>query len=426
MSHNVLMRATQLVSSLSPQEKNVVVNVVNATRNPNSKKSKLLEAFESLNELNPGVKPENRKLLELLENRVLDCLLMDVNLLRQGKYTNDEQLVLTLQKEGIKSRILYNKGVVKRAYEVAETCIAKAKKTESFDIILNLLHQQISMICFHQNERAFLTKLEEIDLYESQRSIKLKAIRLYRELKMKKFHGITENLDLFLKIGLDHLENYHSKASLASIDFIILFFEREIYELEGEIIDALSTTVELYSLCRETPECPLVYSLYELAYDQARYVYQLGRVDEAKFLLEKCITQLPMENHACQKSFELLFTINVKAGKFERAGQLLSQLKGTSYFESLMPIKDKATWAHKEAYLCFTLHNHKKCLRVLSINNFKPLSNIERLEVRLLRIMALIEMDYLDIADKQIEATRKFMERKKIDGENCSEDDNDL
>lgn len=414
MRKDLFSRAASLVSTLIPSEKNILLNVIEATRNPHSKKSKLSELFKELDQNSSHGKKANRKLLELLEDRILDSLIMDVNLLRQGKYTNTESTSVILQKESIKSRLLYSRGIVKRAYQIAETCINRAKETESFDIILGLLHQQLSMICIHQNQQDFFHKMMEIDHFESCRSLKMKAIRLYRELKIKKYHGVTENLDFFVESSLKQLYQFQSKVSFEAIDFITLYFEMEKYEMSGDIFSSQQTIVKLYEKCNPNSESPLIFNIYELVYEQARLHLELGQIDECCFLLEKCISHLPIENFSCQRSLELLFLLKFIKKDLHIASEILSQLKESEYFEKLIPPRDKARWTYYEACLFFSLNDPKRCLRVLSTTSLTGIDALDNIRVRYLRTMAFIELEHLDQADRQIESTRKFIERNNL------------
>ncbi len=414
MSKNVLIRATQLVSSLSPQEKLSVVNLINSTRNPNSKRSKLLELFEAIIASSGDPIIKNRKLLELLEERILDSLLLSTNLFREGKYKNQDMLALTLQKEQAKSRLLYSRGVVKRSYEVAESCLVKAKESESYDTILALLHQQVAMTCIHQNEQVFFLKVAEIDYFETARSLKMRSIRMYRELRMKKYHNITENLDIFVEFCLAQLSNYLDKSPINTIESIRLFFEKEQYELEGNVIKSLEKTIELYDRCQSSPECTLVFNIYELVYEQARLGFELGRVDESIFFLEKCSRHLPMENVACQKSNELLFLIYFLRKDYGKAEGLLIQIKASEYYEKLIIPAMKARYTYYESSLHFARGRFSQCIKSLTRISLSSLKDYEKLRIRLLVIMVYIETHKLDEADWKIDSTRKFIQRKGL------------
>lgn len=323
-------------------------------------------------------------------------------------------MVPILLKETIKSRLLYSRGIVKRAYQVAENCLQQAKQVQNFDIVISILQQQASMICIHQDETSYFEKVAEIDYYESCRNISTKAERLYRELSMKKYHSILENLDLFIDVSLKQLYAFQVKVRLISLDFIVLSFEKEKHELEGNIFDSLQTTIKLYEKCLASGACSLVFNVYELVYEQARLSYELGRAEETIFLLDRCIKKLPMENVACQKSFELLFLIQFLDKKTAAAKGTLQKLKESDFYGKLMPAPLKSRWVYYEACLFFSLSEPKKCIRVLATADISGLDDLDKIRLRFLKIMAFVELEYLDMADKQIESTRKFIERNGL------------
>lgn len=413
MSKNVLIRAVKLVESLSPREKIAVINFINSTRKENSRKSKLLDLFMELEAGKPA-HGHNRKLLELLEDRVLDCLLLDMNLMNGSKYKNNKLASLAFEKESIKSRLLLSKGVVKRSFDVAENCLKKAKTSESFDTILLLLNQQASMISFHRNESDFFKKVAEIDHFENCRAIKSKAVRLYRELCIKKYHNIRENIDLFLDNSLTQLRSYSKKATFSTLEFVILYFEKEKHELQNDVIQSLNITIDLYSKCNENSEIPLIFNIYELVYEQARLVFELGRASESVFLLKKCISHLPKENVACQKAYELLFLLQYLEKNFIGAHDTLVDIKSSVFFEQYVLPDQKCLWYYYEACLYFSLGQYRKSIHALSASESVNLSDLDKFRQRLVAIMAHIEMENHDEADHLIEASRRFIYRKGL------------
>ena len=74
----------------------------------------------------------------------------------------------------------------------------------------------------------------------------------------------------------------------------------------------------------------------------------------------------------------------------------------------------KVRYAYYEASLYFIVGKFSKCLKVLVKTSVFALKDYEKLRIRLLIIMSLIETQKLDEADRLIEATRKFIHRKKL------------
>ncbi len=417
MSKKAFERVSKLVSTLTFLEKKAVVRTINSTRKENSKSSKLLELFVTIQHQSELSYPVNRKLVELLENRILDCLLLDVNLCRDTENCPSGRLSIKLLKETLKSRVLLERGVLKRSFEVAEVCLRSAVKVEDYDTTLRVLHQQVSMTGVYKNQEDYFKKIAQIDYYENCRSTRIKAVRLFQELSVKKYHGIYENLDLFVDSSLLQLKKFKSKYSFSTLEFVNLYFQKEQHELRGDMLEAFLSTINLYERCSSDIEPVLLYSLYELVFEQARLGYELEHFDESVFLLEKCVRFLPMENISSQRAYEMLFLIKFLNKNYEDAYSIIIELKESYYFQSLMTSVVRSRWGYYEACLFFRMGNFNKCIRSISTGDFGQLPPIDKLRIRFLSVMAYIELVELDLADRLIEATRKFVKRSNLNVE---------
>lgn len=414
MNKSVLERVGALISTLTPQEISIVENTINATRSDFSKHSKLLDLLTALlpgSETN--TKQFKRKLIELLENRILDALLMDVNLLRNGKYLNTNSTSIVSGKESLKVQLLISKGLAKRAYQLAETCIKRCKEHEDYQTLVSLLNQQLSLISFHSNHSAFLEKLNELARYEEHLAIKRKTLQLYRELMLKKHLGISENLIEFVEQSLVYLARYESSVSFNTLIIVKAIFEKEQYELEANIPEALQRTVSIYNFCYLHPHNAESFNIYEIAFEQARLCYILNRLDDCTFLLEKAILKIPIQsavNHQCN---ELLFVINFKAKNFKACENQIHHILKVIEPTNTLPENLLNRWRLYDAIINLESKKFTYCIKRLeSITAFED--NLQNLQVRILKIIALIELEKLDETDKSIEAFRKFVTRNQL------------
>lgn len=415
MSKTVLARVEALISTLTPQEISVIEDTINATRSDFSKNSKLLNLFQSLYEDNytRAAKPFKRKLIELLESRILDCLLMDVNLLRNGKYLNSTSIMITTGKECLKVQLLISRGMAKRAYQVAETCIERCKSNEDYQTLLNLLNQQLSLISLHANHSAFIKKIDEVTVFEKHLTVKRTALQLYRELMLKKHLGITENLIDFVEKSLSLLVGYDSKIKFKTLSTIKAIFQKELYELQGRYPEALHTAVSIYNNCYSHPQKSGYFNIYELVFEQARLCFLLNRAVDCVFLLEKSISKIPTQSPFNQQSSELLFAIKFSTGDFKACTQIISHIFTNLSDDSILPEHLNTNWTLFDIAVSFKNKNYSYChRRLISINS--PADLTQSIQIRVVKIMVLIELEMLDEADKTIEAFRKYIQRNKL------------
>lgn len=407
------LRLQQLSASLTPQEKNYFKAILQVSGGPGP--SKILSLFYSfegpMGTAAPQLSDKDRKLLHLLEDRIVDNLLMDVNLLRnrKGQLKNEG---LVVHKSFLKSKILKERGIIRRASQIAGACAEKAIALEDYGLALRF---QLSMVSLHRFEKDFHSLLARIDFYEYCNNLKNKAVRLYKELQLKKFLGLTENLDLFVRQNLEVLVHLEKKHKCNTLRYIRLYFQKEQLEMQGIPQQALHVLTHLYKMCSLSIDCQLVHNLHELVYEQARLSFEMGNVSIARYFLAKSIEQLPDECASCQNSRFLLFLIDYTEGRFEGCQSQVKEIHQGPYFRELMPTAHKVKWHFYHSCLLFSMGQYERCLQKVDETYLlgKP-SGPMNLKLRFLKLMCLVSLEKLDRADRETESLRKFISRNRL------------
>jgi hypothetical protein len=126
MIQNLTERVGTLVHSLSAPEKKILDYFLSTAKNKSEnilKLPELLNSFETGEILTVKIPKDkrrrdaHRKNLEGLEDRMLDILLMDVNLDRNGRYEISEKYSLVLLKDQMKATLLRQRGSQQKAFE---------------------------------------------------------------------------------------------------------------------------------------------------------------------------------------------------------------------------------------------------------------------------------------------------------------------
>ncbi len=413
MKHEIQARVGQLVSSLSLSEKEVLFKHLHATLPEWQNQSKLAELLE---ELYTDPASENihysRKNFDLLENRILDSLLFDINLNRKGKFNDDGNATLSLRKEALKMRVLQKRGVLHRAYKMAQNVKQQALLDEDYDSIIESLNLQLSMIGLQQDAQKFKELTEQINHFEYHRFAKRKSLALLYELKMKKFYGLTENLDLFVKDSIMTLQRYQERVHCRTIDFVHGFFIKEDFELEDNWLEAHYYMSQLFTKAEELPRNTPHFNFWELVFEQGRLCIKTGDAENGLFLLEKCLKQLPPEHLAYQQSVEMAFFTLFHKKDFRECRKLLDGYRNTHFYQRYLSKENQHHWNFRLACLLYHQGKIEKVKKLLEQCHLFEKSGVQQaLNVRFLKIIVSIDEQKTDLADHYLESLRKHISR---------------
>lgn len=418
MPRRLLSRVEHLISSLSVQEKAFFSAFLGFSNNHIRGKNKILQLFQQVDNQHPFSDSQirnKRKNYEILESKILDTLLTDYNLHKVGKYHDNPNNNLVLHKESLKIQLLHNRGVSHRAFRLAQNLISQCLKLEKYDISLNLIRLQLSMSSVLNDPNLFKQKLEEQDTLEYKGRVLSKSIQFYQELKLKKNLGVEENLDIFLSNTLQALSGYYEKVPSPTIKYIHNYFLKECLEQTGQIHEALSVAVQLYSDFDQLPNRETVRSVYEVVFEQARISLEIGKYDTALTLFDLVIKRLQKQDIVFNKALQLIFLTHYLQGNYPEAKRTLDFLKTSQLdIEELHPLH-RSKWIYYSACLNLKLGAHKGLYKGLSHPDLgRQETPAHKLKYRFLQLIATIDNEDFDLADHSLEALRKFIERNQL------------
>ncbi|HAD95778.1 MAG TPA: hypothetical protein DCG19_00150 [Cryomorphaceae bacterium] len=415
MKHETGDRVAKLVSSLSPAEKDVLFKHLSSSLPEWQSRSKLADLATELS--TPDFSNDsayNRKNYEMLETRILDTLLFDINLTRNGKQTSTINDLLNIRKDGLKMRVLQQRGLLHRAYQMAENIKQKAIRDEGYDEIIEALNFQLSMIGLQQDAAQFRELITQINHYEYCRFARRKSLALLYELKMKKFYGMEENLDLFVKDSIITLQRYSERIHCRTIEFISGYFIKEDLELEGNWHEAHYYMTRLFKKAEALPPDTPHFSFWELAYEQGRLCLKNGDHENGIFLLSKCIAKLPPEDLAHQKSVELTFASHYENGHFEEALRIAEDFAASHFYTYYLRENSRQKWNFMKSCTCFRMGDLVQSKAYLeNTREFEKQNMLNNLQVRFLKIILAVESQNPDLADHYVEAMRKMVSRNQ-------------
>lgn len=426
MNQNLFERVNTLVRSLDSAEIHFLSNLLQSPQNLHEQHSGKL--FNLLNyigsqsgfdfPLSEGKKEGDalRKNLEGLEDRMLDSLLMDTSLDRNGRYSINKQFPLVLLKDRMKATVLRQRGCPQKAFEKLQRTAERHIIQEDYDSAIACLHLQISAVCLNSNPFVYKEKKDLLFTLKRHQSLRDRAIELFVELRMKKYFGILENLDFFIEDALVLLIKFRAESESKAIAYVLLYFEKEWAELQKDYHLALNCIMKMQEMVKQPFYLPQVQSIFELVYEQAKILLETDSLTCAKNILYSAKRNLPLENDCGEAVLELLFNLELSQGELDAANVIIDQLNASVFFQKHMPDHTKSKWEYLSAILYFRKGRTKKFmshmrLRMSFVKLAKP---DERLRLRIMEVLNAIDAEMFDLADRLQESLRKFISRNKL------------
>ncbi len=430
MTNPIYERSQAIVDSLSSSEITSIYNYLKFFKPKNlSRKTTKLELL--LDQLNGKKTAENRKkppclsfkneaaerkTYETLENRIVDSLLLDINLYRNGKYDSAEHQMLTLSKELLKAQVLKQRGNYQRAYQLADQVISHADKCESYDHSIEAINLQLSMISMLDDIGDFQEKLSKLQHLEFCRLGKRKAVYFFYELKLKKFYHVKENFDMFLISSEKELSKLAERTGSRIIDYIKHFFVKEILEEQGELHEAFRYIEQLWNIGLDMYRRTPLIDPWELTYEQARLSYRLQLYRDSAMFSAMCQKRLSPENEIYQKAMVQEFSALCMVKSYSQAGRIAKRALNSEYLGHKANGVLQSKWYYLSAVLSFLQGNFKRSIRMLLQTQKMEKSRIEyNLLIRLLRFINFVEAERWDDCDRELHLMDKYVRRNQLD-----------
>ena len=292
MDKSRILRLKRLASSLSKIEKRNF-QILNGCE-PNSGRASLktIEVWNMLQSTSGSLfelsRTENgRKMIENLEQKVLDHLLMD-NIIHKNAKDSPQLQLLKQAKYLLKAKLLYERGYYRKALSIATNIQKGASQLECFDLKLQAIHLKISIAVIINEYDLYSTILKEkqdcINIYN--RLYNLTCI--YYDLKIQyKNNALNKNsfntIKRFIKDSIKDDDVYSCKVA----QFIIEYFKL-IMAKHGDEYNFKACLQNLYGLADQAILHNLISSLGEIQLEEANYFIRNRNDIKAQNLLHKC------------------------------------------------------------------------------------------------------------------------------------------
>jgi hypothetical protein len=270
-------------------------------------------------------------------------------------------------------------------------------------------------VCLHSDPLRFKEKKDQLFVLKRHQMLRDRGVDLFLELRMKKYFGITENLDSFIENSLATLIRHTAESDSKALAFVLLYFEKEWAELQGDYLMALEIIEKMQAILETAFYIPQVQSPYELVYEQARILLELDYRDQATTILYSAKDKLDLENECAQAVLELLFVLELSQGHIQKAKELLEEFCSSTFFAKYIPAHTKTKWAYYTTVLYFRNNQPKHFMSYVQNNmqhNTLELDN--KLRIKLMEILVAVDTHMFDYADRLQESLRKFVARNNL------------
>lgn len=354
------------------------------------------------------------KLVLRLSNKLLESLLLDINVNHTDAYSDWYRNRLDLRKKIMQAFTIKGRGLDREAFALYDKIIKRAKEYELYDELLEVLYLKQQDLGLRLGKKEFEKYLKEIKYYQRCKAAVYRAKNWrYRhfieEVDNKGFKN--EKLGLLTEAISDLQEEYRITKS-ANVGYYLYFLMMEYYMAYGYYKKSCETGLRLIELIESSPAIYMKRRLghaYSDLADNELFIYDFdASLKHAKIA----------QNHYDPNEYdfevakEIEFKVHFYKGDIKRASDTINELLRNIQRENTPFQHDKRVYL--KACVLFVQQKFKDSYKLLQkcieIEQDQEGWNIG---IRVLSILNLVEMVDLDFADARIEAMRKHIERIK-------------
>lgn len=350
------------------------------------------------------------RLVLRLRDKLIESLVLDINVERQGAYSDRWRIMTRIRKQINVAQILTGRGLIKHSLYLLQAAIEDAKTYEFYDELLIALRLQIQDSTIIKGEKEFNRIYDLIKQYTVHRDAVERAYLIYAEYPIKNHFrsGIAESSDWTNK-NIALMERDYKITGSATVGYLLHIIKYSIYSQRGDIKHSKENMLELVSLLNKSKA---IYTPARMGINFARLgevELQLENFDQAIGFAYKGFDILKMKEVDQLSCLEIIGLATFYQQDYSSAKDILSQcvrrgeIIGDSEFRigRRMLILAWIYFMEKEFKLCLSL--------VKQINPIEKDSEGWNIGLRILTIMVLIELYQEEKADQTILALKQHI-----------------
>lgn len=422
---NKLVQVKKLINKCSIEELRTLKEYFVKDENQNSKSFKLYEILCSNETLNYNeiqkylYTGDNyhafNKLLNRFEEKILDCISLDLSIRKTKSYNNRNRILFLLRKSLIQADILQLRGDRDYPESIYKKVINESRKLEFYDIELQALLSYERLITAYTQKRIQLEK--QIRISQNCFDLLNKSRSEYNKIISKANKSINP-IDYFneIKLSVDKLSEYYSITNSALIGYYYFTLKVELEQNKADYKLAEKSLINLKEIILN----------HESVYTSNRYGTVLINLANNCLFLQKEneASQIGIESKKYFKGLsftnlivdEIIFFSYLYQEKIEESQSILEDMLQSSFSQNKV-LYNK--FLYYKACLEFKNQNYLECRRIL---NEVDKNEFEKVDVyifsRFLLLMLFVETNDLDQFELNLQALDKYIKRNKKKTEN--------
>ncbi len=352
-----------------------------------------------------------------LKAKLLESLLLDINIQRKDAYSDWYRNKLDINKKFLEAFTIMGRGLEKDTFALYEKAIAKAKEYELYDELYEVLSWYRSSKGIRLGKKEFDKYIPDLEFCNKCRTALYKAREYYYRhfIEDVDFKGQNSDKVALLTEAISYLQEAFIDTDSANVGYYLYFLEMEYYLIQEAYEDTCETGLKLVDLIknRKAIYMPkrLGFAYSDLA-DSELFANKFEEaIEHAQLAQNTSIT-----NDFNYKVYqETEFKANFYLNRLNEAETIVDDLIAQTDPE-LVPFHYSKRNYFK-ACLYFLKGQYKECYhQLMDVKDIEEDKEGWNVGIRILKIMCMVERNKFDVADSEIESLRKYVERfKSID-----------
>jgi len=351
------------------------------------------------------------RLLRRTHARVKESLIMDVNITREGVYSDVFLKQFQLKKMLMQGHILQGRALAESALNVYNNIISTAKKYELYDELIEAIILKQSLIANMRGTKTFKRLNADLKFAERCRNYLRDTKIIYVTYSVGlRTNSLTKSQKATLSKEIEKIQYYHEETKSVNIYTQLLLIQMELYSLEGKVKEEIEVGKTL---------------LKTLKFNKA--VYSKPRIG----FVYANITDCELSVLQFKKSLQLAREAESWANKYSINHIIAKIYQNESYFflnkfsDSMNAIEETLAFSVLQKYPYHYARLHfMKSMNLFALKDFKSavglLANLSEIEkdkegwnlwIRIMRILCSIELSKLNLFDYDLDSLRKHIGR---------------
>lgn len=352
------------------------------------------------------------QLIKRTLDRVLESLILDINILRGDNYSPVFQNRFKIRKLIMQASILQGRGLSGFSLKNFDWIIRTSKKYELYDELIETLYLKQAVVFNKDGKKAYEKIAKEITLYESCRDCLRDAKDLYRSFYAEaSFQANTEKVADSLQEKVLLLEIRNRSLKSANVMLYLYPLKMEIASLSKDYDKGLKIGLEFIELMKSDPA---IYSkirigIYytNLADNEISACRFKNGIKFSKLALEFLQDRLTVNNVI---AYDFYIVSNFLNGNYDEALRLIDEALKMEIVDKYKLYKTK--FFYYKAMVYFIKREFKSTFLLLNnLNEIEKDKEGWNVWIRIMRILCSIELLKLNLIDYDLESFRKYIQR---------------